>query len=266
MNEDKSKKVAIVTGAAGGIGIATARCLARDGFAVILSDLVEGPAPGVAAEIGGLFQQADVSREAEVEALVELAMEKFGRLDAIVNNAGVPGAAGPITDIAAQDWSRSLAVLLDSVFFGMKHAARAMIAGGQGGAILATTSVASQRAVGGHAYNAAKHALLGLVRSVAADLAPRGIRVNGVAPGYVLTPMTQGLYGSEEAAREMLATRTALPTVLEPRDIAEAFAYLASDAARCITGQQIVVDGGYLECLYRSGVLDREPGYLGPSR
>ncbi|MBV1918245.1 MAG: SDR family oxidoreductase [Sphingomonadaceae bacterium] len=265
MDKDHAAKVAIVTGAAGGIGIATAQRLARDGFRVVLSDIAEEPARQVADELGGIFQPADVTNESDVAALVDCAISKFGRLDVMINNAGQAGAVGHITDITAENWSRTIAIILDSVFYGIKHAARAMIAGGRSGSILSTTSISAQRAVGGHPYIAAKHALIGLTRSAANDLAPHGIRVNGVAPGYVLTPMTVDMFGGEEAARDVLAGRSALPSIIEPGDIADAFGFLASDGARAITGQQLTVDAGFLECLNRSMSFDREPGYLGSS-
>ena len=263
MADNDGRKVAIVTGAAGGIGMATGRKLAQDGFRVILSDLHEGAAQEVADEIGGAFQQADVTSEDEVAALVDRTVTDFGRLDVIVNNAGQAGALGPIVDVTAEYWRRTMAVLLDGVFFGVKHAARAMIAGGRGGTILITTSISGQTAVGGHPYIAAKHALIGLTRSAANDLAPHGIRVNGVAPGYTLTPMTIDMFGSEDQARSVLGSRAPLGIVIEPRDIAEAFAFLAGDSGRAITGQQITVDAGFLECLNRSMTFEREPIYLG---
>ncbi len=263
MADNDGRKVAIVTGAAGGIGMATGRKLAQDGFRVILSDLHEGEVSQVADEIGGLFQQADVTNEEQVAALVHRAVKDLGRLDAIVNNAGQAGALGSIVDVTAEYWRRTMAVLLDGVFYGVKHAARAMIAGGRGGSILITTSISGQRAVGGHPYIAAKHAVIGLTRSAANDLAPHGIRVNGVAPGYTLTPMTIDMFGSEDQARSVLGGRAPLGIVIEPRDIAEAFSFLAGDSGRAITGQQITVDAGFLECLNRSMSFDREPGYLG---
>lgn len=265
MNSEQERKVAIVTGASGGIGMATARKLTRDGFSVVVSDFVEAPARAVAEEIGGLFHPADVTVEADVAALVQAALDAHGRLDVMISNAGQAGALGPITEVTDENWSRTVAVILNSVFYGVKHAARAMIAGGRGGVILNTSSISGQRAVGGHPYIAAKHGVIGLTRAAANDLAPHGIRVNGVAPGYVLTPMTIDMFGGEEAAREMLATRAALPTIIEPDDIANAFAFLASDGARNITGQQLTVDAGFLEALNRSTSFGRESIYQGPS-
>lgn len=263
---ESEQRIAIVTGAAGGIGQAIVRRLSEGGFTVIASDLCEGPASELAREVGGVFQAADVTDEDQVAALVERAVKDFGRLDAIVNNAAQAGALGPITDVSAEDWKKTVDVVLNSCFYGVKHAARAMIEAGTGGAILMTTSISGQRAVGGHPYIAAKHGLTGLIRAAANDLAPHRIRVNGVAPGYTLTPMTIKMFGGEEGARQVLASRAPLGMVIEGRDIAEAFGYLASDAARAVTGQNIIVDAGFMEAQNRSMSFQREPDYLDYTR
>jgi NAD(P)-dependent dehydrogenase (short-subunit alcohol dehydrogenase family) len=257
MDQATSGKVAIVTGGSGGIGIATGRALAADGHHVVLSDIGPDRGEGAAREIGGLFITADVTREADVADLVSTTLEQFGRLDVMVCNAGIIGPGGRITDIEDADWTNAIAVLLNSVFYGMKHAARAMQEAGRGGVLMATTSIAAHRTVGGHAYNAAKHALTGLIRSVATDLSPDGIRVNGVAPGHTLTPMSMQVYRDIDGARTRISQLNALGKVIEPEDIAAAFAFLASDAARYITGQEIVVDGGWLECMNRPAIFDR---------
>ncbi len=266
MVQRSAGKVAVVTGAAGGIGSAIVRRLAEDGFRVVASDLREGSATEVAQEVGGIFQAADVTVEEQVAALVERAVKDCGRIDAIINNAAQAGALGPITDITADDWKRTIDVVLNSCFYGVKHAARAMIEAGTGGAILMTTSISGQRAVGGHPYIAAKHGLTGLIRAAANDLAQYHIRVNGVAPGYTLTPMTEKMFGGEEAARKVLSSRAPLGMVIEGRDIAEAFGYLASDAARAVTGQNIIVDAGFMEAQSRSISFQRDPDYLDHTR
>jgi NAD(P)-dependent dehydrogenase (short-subunit alcohol dehydrogenase family) len=266
MAQETGGKVAVVTGAAGGIGQAIVRRLAAGGFTVLASDLNEGPAREVVEEVGGLFQAADVTSEEQVAALVERAVSDLGGLDALVSNAAQAGALGPITDITAEAWKRTVDVVLNSCFYGTKHAARAMIAAGRGGAILMTTSISGQRAVGGHPYIAAKHGLTGLIRATANDLAPHRIRVNGVAPGYTLTPMTMKMFGGEEDARKVLASRAPLGLVIEGQDIAEAFGYLASDAARAVTGQNIIVDAGFMEAQSRSISFQRDPDYLDHTR
>jgi len=251
-------KVAIVTGGSGGIGMATARALARDGFRVMLSDITAERGASLAKELGGDFRTADVANEADIEGLISDTIREFGRLDVMVNNAGIVGATGRITEIEAAEWSHSMAVLLDSVFLGMKYAGRVMQEAGRGGVLLATTSIAAHRTVGGHPYNAAKHALTGLIRSVATDLSVDGIRVNGVAPGFTMTPLSSQFHENDEKARARLSELNSLGQVIEPEDIAAAFAFLASDAARNITGQEIIVDGGWLECMNRPGVFNRQ--------
>lgn len=257
------RKVVIITGAGGGLGAATARRLAADGADVVLSDMDGSLAAPIAEELGGLFVAADVTSETDIAGLVDAAVTRYGRLDVMINNAGQVGAVGSITQLDADLWSRTLAVLLDSVFYGMKHAARAMIDRGEGGAILSTTSVAGIVPLGPHAYTAAKHAVVGLTRSVAAELAPHGIRVNAVAPGNVPTPMTVAVYGSDAAMRASAAARNPMRTVVEADEIAAAFAYLASDMACNVTGQVLTVDAGLSACPLPADYYAREPGYIG---
>lgn len=262
MADDKAI-IAIVTGAGGGLGGAIARRLARDGAQVILSDLHDAVAGPLAQELGGRFLPADVTREDEVAALVGEALSTYGQIDIMVNNAGVIGARGSIAQIEAEHWSRTMAVLVDGVFFGMKHAARVMIAGGNGGVILSTASIAGQAALGPHAYATAKQAVIGLTRSVAAELAPHGIRVNAVAPGYVPTPMSQRAFGNAGDARAIIAERSPMPGVVEPEEIAAAFAYLASKEARTVTGQVLTVDAGVMVSRLPAGFYDRPPEFVG---
>ena len=263
MAERADGRVVIVTGAGAGLGAAIARRFAAEGARLVLSDIDESRAAPLADEIGGIFVPADVTREVEVAAVVERALAAYGRLDVMVNNAGQVGAVGPIADTDGTLWTRTLAVLLDSVFFGMKHAARAMIAQGEGGAILSTTSVAGVAALAPHAYTAAKHGVVGLTRSVAAELGPHRIRVNAVAPGSVPTPMTVAVYGSEAQMRASAAARNPLGTVVEADEIAAAFAYLASDAGRNVTGQVLTVDAGLSACPLPASYYAREPGFIG---
>ncbi|WP_432843235.1 SDR family oxidoreductase [Dactylosporangium sp. CA-092794] len=243
--------VAVITGAASGIGEATARLLAGRGWRVVLADVQAGRLDELAGEIGPAARplRVDVAREADVAAAADLAVEAFGRLDLMFANAGVFGAYGPIhtADIAAVD--ATWAVDLRGVFLSMKHAARVMRPR-QRGVIVATTSPAAVvGGVGNHAYSAAKAGILGLMRSVAGELRPHGIRVNAVMPGPTATPMNADLALGDATAMdraiELLQARTDGKRPVFADDIAEAVAFLAGPAAEMITAHTLVVDGGF---------------------
>lgn len=242
-----SETVVVVTGAAAGLGEATARRFAAEGARLILSDIQEERGRAVAAELGARFVRADVTVEEDVARAVDEAVRHHGRLDCMINNAGLVGAVGSIKDISAADWNATIAVLLSSVFYGMKHAARVMIPRGEG-CILSTTSVAGLVALGPHAYTAAKHGVVGLTRSVASELANHRIRVNAVAPGNVPTHLTRQVYGSYDEVRRVAGARAPLGRVVEAEEIAGGFAYLAGPDGRGITGQVLTIDCGLSAC------------------
>jgi len=241
-------KVAIITGAASGIGRACALRFLREGARVVLADLSEpklDEAREVAAQIAprehALTVRCDVAEEADVAALVAEAVAHFGRLDVMVNNAGVPGAVGPLTDVSVEAWDRTYAVLVRGVFLGIKHAARAM--GPDGGSIVNTASIAALNAGAGPApYSSAKAAVLALSRSAAVELAPRRIRVNALCPGLILTPLLER--GKQTTLPEVLARAQPWPEAGLPEHVADAALFLASDEARFMTGESLVVDGG----------------------
>jgi NAD(P)-dependent dehydrogenase (short-subunit alcohol dehydrogenase family) len=244
-------KVAVITGAASGIGAETARRLAAEGASVIVADIQGDVAELVAKEIGdsGRAIRTDVSREEDVAAAVALAVSEFGRLDLMFANAGVFGAYGPIhtADMAAID--ATLAIDLRGVFLCMKHAARVMLPQ-QSGVIVATTSPAAVTGgVGNHAYSAAKAGIQGLMRSVAAELRPHNIRVNAVMPGAIVSAMTADLVVGDASAIEAVTEALTAGAVNQrpglPSDLAAAVSYLASDDAAFVTGHTLVVDGGY---------------------
>jgi NAD(P)-dependent dehydrogenase (short-subunit alcohol dehydrogenase family) len=245
-------KVAVVTGGGNGIGRATVQRFLAEGACVVVAEInaVSGEETVALAREAGhgdrvLLVRADVTREADVQAAIERAVSAFGRLDCVFNNAGVAGALGPITHLSVEDWDFTMAVLLRGVFLGMKHGARVMKARGEGGTILSTASVAGLCGGDGpQAYSAAKAAVVNLTRAVAVELAPDRIRVNCICPGGINTPLLHR--GNPDGMGEMLDKAQPLPDHGKPEDIAAAALYLASDDARFVTGEALVVDGGLM--------------------
>ena len=244
-------RVAVVTGGASGIGAETARRLVRDGAAVVIADVQPDAARLLADEIGERARavQVDVAEERDIAAAVDLAVAEFGRLDIMFANAGVFGAYGPIHTARMADVDATWAIDLRGVFMSMKHAARVMRPQ-RSGVIIATTSPAAVvGGVGNHAYSAAKAGIIGLMRSVAAELRPHRIRVNAVMPGAVVSAMTADLVLGDAQAidkvTQLLAEDTADNRPGLPADLAAAVSYLASDDAAFVTGHTLVVDGGY---------------------
>ncbi|HMO95268.1 MAG TPA: glucose 1-dehydrogenase, partial [Tepidiformaceae bacterium] len=247
-------KVAVVTGGASGIGEGTVRLFAEEGARVVIADVQDARGERLAEELGTntSYYTTDVSQEEEVRAAIAHAVNKWGRLDVMFNNAGFGGVSGPIetTDMAAYD--HTMGVLLRGVVLGMKHAAPVMKAQGSG-CIISTASVAGVGiGFGPHVYSAAKAAVIHLTRSVANELGEHGVRVNAICPGGIATPIFgkgMGLDAEQadltvELMKERLAEGQPIRRAGLPRDIAEAAAWLASDAASFVTGHALVVDGG----------------------
>ena len=240
-------RVAIVTGAASGIGLASARLLASEGAKVLLADR-SPQGEQAAAELraqghDARFMAADVSDELQVAALVEAAVAAWGRLDVMVANAGISGRG--VTDkTALSDWERVLAVNLTGVFLCAKHAIPAMRKSG-GGAIISTASIVGLVGVAGALpYSAAKGAVVNMTRTMALDCAGDGIRVNTVCPGFIDAAMEGLTERSQEQAARLVALHP-LGRLGTAQDVAKAIAFLGSDDASFITGTALVVDGGY---------------------
>jgi NAD(P)-dependent dehydrogenase (short-subunit alcohol dehydrogenase family) len=245
VSHDFKGTAALVTGGAKGIGEATVRRLSSAGAKIVIADLDEAAGVALAAELPrAVFLRTDVTSESAIAAAVDAAVSRFGGLDLMINNAGVVGAVGSIVETTADQWSKTLDVLLNGVFFGAKHAARVMIPR-RSGVILSLASTAG--IVGGqgpHCYSAAKAAVIGLTRSLASELSAHRIRVNAVAPGMTVTPMISSLYGSRDNALTRAAELSNLGSAILPDEIAATLLYLAGPDAAHITGQTIAVDSG----------------------
>ena len=255
-------KVAIVTGAASGMGAATVARFVAEGAQVVAADLQQEKGEALAAELGSAvtFVSANVGAEADVAAMVKTAVDRFGRIDCLFNNAGFGGVAGLIDETDTADaYANTWGAMFTGPLLGMKHAAPVMKAQGSG-SIITTASVAGIRGgYGPHVYSGIKSAVIGLTRSVALELGPFSIRVNAICPGGIATPIFAGARALEagsnedwaEAVRPVLEKIQPIPRAGEPEDIANAALFLASEESSFITGQALVVDGGLTACNFR---------------
>jgi NAD(P)-dependent dehydrogenase (short-subunit alcohol dehydrogenase family) len=254
-------KVALVTGASSGIGAATARAFGAEGAAVVLADLREDAGQQLARgiEAGGgraTFIKTDVTRADDARAMVDRTIERYGRLDVAVNNAGILPRATPLAALAEAEFDRILAINLKGVFLGMKQEIARMLTqepvapsgslGGRGtpsrGVIVNMTSFAALVGLPGFAaYVASKHGIAGLTRTAALEYAAHGVRINAVAPGVVRTPMFEALPAE---ARAGVVALEPIGRVAEPEEVASAILFLASDEASYLVGHVMSVDGG----------------------
>lgn len=253
MNVSFENKVALVTGAASGLGLATARAFAESGASVVLADWNEKEVEVAAKEIADrghktLAIRCDVSDDAQVEAMVKQTVATFGRLDLAYNNAGVQNVLAETADSPRDDYDRIMAINLRGVWSCMKFELRQMREQGSG-AIVNCSSLGGL--IGGArrgTYHAAKHGVIGLTKSAALEYAARGIRVNAVCPGMIQTPMSDKMIaeGQGEELNAMLNTHVPMGRLGRPEEIADTVLWLCSSAASYVTGQSISVDGGYV--------------------
>ena len=251
-------KVAVVTGGASGIGAATVRLFVSEGAKVVIADLQDEVGASLAAELGANVTsvRCNVAREADVANAIALAVERWGRLDVLYNNAGFGGASGPLDETSVEDYDMTMDVLLKSVFLGIKHASPHMKAQ-RSGSIISTASVcAFDAGIGNQLYSVAKAGVVMLTKAAALELAEFDVRANAVCPGYIATPLAAGRPIStaepERVAAAVDRLRNSNMDVQplarsgEPEDIANMVLFLASDESRWVTGQAMVVDGGLL--------------------
>ena len=243
-------RVAIISGAGSGNGRGIALRFAEEGARVVAADLELGAAEetvGLVEDAGGeaIAVRADVSRREQVAAMVEATREGFGGVDILVNNAGVETLV-PLLDLEESEWDRIVDTNLKGAFLCGQLAARAMVSMRTSGAIVNIASINAKIALAGQAhYTSSKGGLIMLTKAMALDLAPHGIRVNAIGPGVIETRMTEGSLSNPER-RAMLLSKVPLGRVGQPRDVANAALFLASDEASYITGTTLYVDGGWL--------------------
>jgi Dehydrogenases with different specificities (related to short-chain alcohol dehydrogenases) len=247
MDKDFAGKVAFITGAASGIGEAVARQLAERGAKVVIADLKLDAAQKVADAIKSSGGEAaavavDVGQIDQVEKAVNFTVQTFGKLDVAVNNAGIGGAAAPLGDYTFDDWHKVININLNSVFYSMKYEIAAMLKTG-GGAIVNMASILGSVAFpNAPAYVAAKHGVVGMTKSAAIDYAKKGIRVTAVGPGFIETPLLQGM---SKEAHDGLTAMHPVGRLGKSDEVAALTLFLLSDAASNITGSYHLVDGGF---------------------
>ncbi len=249
MYPELTDKVVLVTGAAAGIGLETAKLFAANGARLVIADLDPELAHRAAADIqeaGGaaIFVEVDVSQAVDVELMVAVAVEHYGRLDCAINNAGVDHKPQRLEDCTEADWDRTIAINLKGVFLCLRQELPEMTRQG-GGVIVNTASIAG---LGGAPklapYAASKHGVVGLTRTAAVEYATRGIRVNAVCPSYTRTQMVARVLEAQPDLADKFANASPMKRLGEPQEVARTIVWLCSDAASFINGQAVAIDGG----------------------
>ena len=244
-------KVAAITGAASGFGAAAARLFVKEGAKVVLGDIQDDKGKAIAAELGSsaVFVHCNVTSEDDIAKLVDTAVSKFGQLDIMYNNAGIVGAVGPIDTTPANEWTRTVDIHLNGTFYGMKHAARVMKPRKTGSIVSMASTAGIMGGLGPHAYCAAKHAIVGLTKNVAAELCHFGIRVNAIAPAGMATAMVADVTVGDHTNLDATIKALAANSPLKGRagvagDVANAALWLASDESGYTTGHTLTTDAG----------------------
>ncbi|MFA5126385.1 MAG: SDR family NAD(P)-dependent oxidoreductase [Patescibacteria group bacterium] len=240
------KKVAIVTGASSGIGLAIAEKFLSEGAKVVLADISDaGQAAAKKYGDQAIFVKCDVSKSSEVDALLKAALDKFGTLDIMINNAGI-ATSGSASDTTDEVWHKTIEINLSGVFYGTRAAAKVMLKNKTAGSIINMASIAGLVGFQGSlAYCASKGGIIQLTRAAALDLAAAHIRVNAIAPGVITTNMTKD-YLADPGFQKMVQAMTPLGHVGEVKNIADAALYLSSEMSSYVTGQVLAVDGGWV--------------------
>lgn len=256
-------KVAAITGASSGFGMAAAHLFVAEGCKVVLGDIQQDKGEALAAQLSNsaVFVNCNVTSEDDIANLVDTAVKHFGKLDIMYNNAGIVGAVGPIATTPANEWSATLDILLNGVFYGMKHAARVMKPQKSGSIISMASTAGIMGGLGPHAYAAAKHAVVGLTKNVGAELCRSGIRVNAIAPAGMATAMVANVSTGDadaiEETKKILAD--ASPLIGRPglaEDVAQAALWLASDESGYTNGHTLTTDAGFT-----TGATANEPAF-----
>lgn len=241
-------KTVIVTGAASGIGKATAELFANQGANVVVSDIQEAEGEAAVKNIianGGVasFFKTDVSQPAEMEALVNFAIKTYSKLDYAVNNAGIAGESNPIADMSIEGWQKVIAINLNSLFYGMKYQIKAMLKN-EGGSIVNIASILGAVGFAGSSgYTAAKHGVVGLTQTAALEYSAQNIRINAVGPGFIDTPLLNAL--NDEMKKGLVALHP-IGRLGKSEEVAEMILWLCSAKSSFVTGSYYPVDGGYL--------------------
>lgn len=246
-------KVALITGGASGLGAESARRLAREGAAIVLTDMAAEAGQAVADEImaeghTAVFMPQNVTDEARWAEVVADVLARFGRLDVLVNSAGIASGGGSLLNVTFEDWRNMISVNLDGTFLGMKAVAPTMVEAGRGSIINLSSILGKVGLAGAPAYCASKGGVLMLTKSTALELAPLGVRVNSVHPGFIETPMVINSIQNSENGNEMrdtIISRHAMGRLGVAREIADGIVFLASDESSFMTGAELVIDGGY---------------------